>query len=170
MNALEMRYALQLAGNIEAHVGELYESFADVAPIPRDAQFWRLLSFEEKTHSQMMRLIQEHIPDDFHIDDAELPRALRNNLEGLQKFNEFILSLRQSAKELAMDPFWQARLASDLERSELDTVLEWLMQLKVSDDVRAIVQEMTRGTTDHAERVQKFGQELASRVPEIACL
>ncbi|HEY4001002.1 MAG TPA: hypothetical protein VGO93_19190 [Candidatus Xenobia bacterium] len=162
-----MRYALSVAADIEASVGSLYKGFAETATDEAAAQFWRLLSYEEQTHRHTMELISSQLPDDFLMPEERLPAPLQNHLDGLMKSRRQVHSLLRE-KDMAADPFWQIRIASDLEKSEYDSVANWLMKLDVDPDIRAFIGDMTRGTLDHAERIEAYARRLERTVPEIA--
>lgn len=161
MNAAEITYALELASRIEAEAGELYNEFARASsPNSRERQFWQLLAYEEKTHSHMMDLIARSLDQSFLLPEDEVPGPLRNNMQGLRQFRTWLRAYRRAARHMAGDQFWMVRAAADLENSEADKVLDWLMMLPVAEETRELIREMTRGTTDHAERIKAYGAGL----------
>ncbi len=165
MNVYELQHALNLAARIEAEAVGLYSDFAHLSDDSRERQFWKLLSFEEATHSHIMDLVARNLEPSYDVPEDRVPGPLRHDMQGLRDFYSWLRGQRRTWQRLGTDQMAMVRTALEIENSEADRVLQWLMMLPVNDATRQLIRQLVRGTTDHEERVMKHGEALLQKAP-----
>jgi hypothetical protein len=121
-----------------------------------------LLSYEEKTHAQVMSLVADGLQPDVVLSDEATPAALCNDLHGLRQLKHWLVEREHAWSGSAPDQVAMANVALQLEASEGDKVLHWLMHLPVDAELRKLIRELNHGTTGHLQRIQEFKARLVA--------
>lgn len=154
MHSQDIKLLLHQAAAVEEDTADLYRRYAAAFPPHGEArQFFLLLSYEEKTQAQMLRLIEAHVPRDI---DIAMPAIVHDAPRLLRQQRTLISEYISQLGSRPVDLLGALENALQLEAGEPKAAVDWLTGLPVADHVRQVVADLVDGGDAHQRRIIAF--------------
>ena len=149
-----MEYALEQfidqAIQLELNAADIYLIFSDA--IPKDANFWATLAWEEKNHASVLKAGKDILmpTDQFPAD------LLPNVIQVLVETNSWLDSLKEKFAEVKPDRKTAFAIAIKIESSAGEQHFQSIMEAPSESKVIRILQELCEDDIHHLNRIHEY--------------
>ncbi|MFC1780651.1 rubrerythrin family protein [Planctomycetota bacterium] len=139
--------------NLESNVADLYVMFQDT--FPEDADFWKALIIEERSHAALLKNGKEHFApvDTFPVD------LLSATLEELKDTNNKLIKLISQYQEQPPSREAAFNMALQIEHSAGEIHFQQFMQKKTDSHYVELFQRINGYDKDHESRIRTYMED-----------